>query len=193
MMTVESLTNKLTEYVSWLYYGREWASWELLTVAMTALVLLLLIVRQRRKAKARKIITKQTKEHSREHSPTIGIKLDDSKKAPQEIDDSKTRLASVSKKDGKQKRWKETTKKWKNFRELVEKLQDEIAKYKQAEEQLKQQLTKLKAANEKLQHEIAESKQAVKLSDLGGPRTVASFGKQQNRMYDDRQLLVEDS
>jgi peptidoglycan hydrolase CwlO-like protein len=120
--------------------------------------------------------------------------LDDLIKAPQEIEDSKSpRLASVSKKDGKQKRWKETTKQWKNFRELVEKLQDEVAKYKQAEEQLKQQLAKLKAANEKLQHEIAESKQAVKLSDLRGPRTVASFGKQQNRMYDDRQLLVEDS
>jgi predicted nucleic acid-binding Zn-ribbon protein len=189
-MTVEGLISRLTQYVSYLYYGREWAGWELLTVPMIALVLLLLIVRRQRKAKTRRIVAKKTEEHS----PAIGTNLGLGKGTHKEIADSKShRSASVSKNNGKQKRWKETTKKWKNFKRLIEELQHEITKYKQAEECFKEQLAKLKAANERLQQELTESKKAAQHPEMGSPRIVGSFGKQKIRMLDDRQVLAEDS
>jgi hypothetical protein len=55
-MSVKDLANKLTQYFSWLYYQRQWTQWELLTIAITALVLLLLIANRRRKKGARKNI-----------------------------------------------------------------------------------------------------------------------------------------
>lgn len=70
-MSVEDLTNKLAQYFSWLYYQRQWAQWELLTIAITALVLLLLIAKRRRKKAARKKHTARI----REHSPIVGIRL----------------------------------------------------------------------------------------------------------------------
>ena len=161
-MTLNSLVSKLSEYLSWqhlswLYYGREWSGWELLTIAMTALVLLLLIVRRQQKAKARRMKAKQTKENS----PIIGIKLADSKGTQQGIQDSeKHRLAFVSERDRKQQHWRETTEKWKKLKEQIEQLRHEITKYKQAEEHLKQRLANLKAAYETLQHEISKYRQA---------------------------------
>ncbi|MGD8500391.1 MAG: hypothetical protein PVJ86_07070 [Phycisphaerales bacterium] len=40
-MTVESITNRVTEYFSWPYYG-QWEGWILLGIAMMALVVLIL-------------------------------------------------------------------------------------------------------------------------------------------------------
>ena len=70
-MSVKDLTNKLAQYFSWLYYQRQWAQWELLTIAIMALVLLLLIARRRRKKATKKKPTTRI----REHSPIIGIRL----------------------------------------------------------------------------------------------------------------------
>ena len=112
-MTVESLMNTFTKYVSWLYSGREWAGWELQTIAITALVLLLFILVHRRKAKTKKVEAKQIAKKP----STIGIKLDTGKQAHQESegDTDSSRIVSVSKNNGNQKRWKETTKKSKNL------------------------------------------------------------------------------
>jgi len=190
-MTVESLMNTFTQYVSWLYSGREWARWELLTVAITALVLLLLILVQRRKAKAGKIVAQQVKKNS----STIGINLDTGKEAHQGSEDdlNSRRIVSISNKDGNQKRWKETTKKWKNYQKLIEQLQQEIAKYKQTEECLEQQFAKLKAANEQLRHEITGSDQVVEETELSHPRTIGSFAKKQSRILNPPGVLAEDS
>jgi len=79
-MTVESLMNRFTEYVSWLYFGREWARWELQTIAVTALILLLFILLQRRKAKAGRIVVKQIEKRS----SSLGINLDAGKAVHQE-------------------------------------------------------------------------------------------------------------
>jgi hypothetical protein len=190
-MTVESLMNTFTKYVSWLYSQREWARWELQTIAITALVLLLLILVHRRRAKTRRITSKQiVKKPS-----IIGINLDTGKQAHQQVEsDSDIRsIVSVSKGNGKQKRWKETTKKWKNLQKLIEQLQEETAKYKQAEECLEKQFARLKAANEQLRQEIAGSDLIIQEPELSLPRTISSFGKEQSRILNPSGVLAKDS
>lgn len=190
-MTVESLMNTFTQYVSWLYSGREWARWELQTVAITAMVLLLLILVHRRKAKTKKIGAMQIEKNS----SIIGIKLDAGKGAHQgsEGDTNSRSIISISKNDGNQKRWKETTKKWKNYQKLIEQLQQETAKYKQAEVCLEQQFAKLKAANEQLRLEITGSDQVIQETELSPHRTIGSFGKQKSRILNPSGVLAEDS
>lgn len=190
-MTVESLIGRAAEYISWLYNGREWARWELLTAALAVSVLvLLLMIRQRRKAITKIVEPKQTQELP----PTIGTNLDTGKAAHHSLGGFKgNRLVSVSSSDGKQKRWKEATKKWKNFQKLIEQLQHEITKYRQAEECLEQQFARLKAANERLLQELTASDQVTQNSDLVGSRTSGSFGRQHDRMLDTREVLAENS
>jgi len=190
-MTVESLMNRFTQYISWLYFGREWAGWELQTIAVTALILLLFILLQRRKAKAGRSVVKQIEKRS----STIGGNLDAGKVSPQgsEGDTNSRSVVSISKNNGNQKRWKETTKKWKNLQKLIEQLQQETAKYKQAEERLEQQFAKLKAANELLRQEITGSGQVIEEPELSRPRTIGSFAKKQSRMLDASGVLAEDS
>ena len=190
-MTVESLMNRFTQYISWLYFEREWAGWELQTMAIAALVLLLFLLLHKRKAKAGRVVAKQIEKRS----STIGVNLDADKGAHQgsEDDTNSRSIVSISKNNGNQKRWKETTKKWKNLQKLIEQLQQETAKYKQAEERLEQQFAKLKAANELLRQEITGSGQVIEESELSRPRTIGSFAKKQSRMLDASGVLAEDS
>ena len=182
-MTVESLMNTFTKYASWLYSGREWARWELLTIGLTVMTLLLFILVHRRRAKNRKTVTKQIKRKP----STIGINLDTYSESP------KSSIVSVSKNNGNQKRWKETTKKWKNLQKLIEQLREETAKYKQAEEILEKQFARLKAVNEQLRQEIAGSDLIIQEPELSQPHTIRSFGKEQSRILDPSGALTKDS
>ena len=190
-MTVESLMNTFTQYVRWLYSQREWARWELLTVAITAMVLLLMILIQRRKARSKKTKTKQIQKRS----STIGINLDSGKGISRgAIGDTNIQpIVAISKSNGNQKRWKETTKKWKNYQKLIEQLQQETVRYKQAEESLEKQFAKLKAANEQLRQAITGSNLLIEEPDLSHPRTIAGFGKQQGRILNTSEVLTENS
>ncbi|HUV64815.1 MAG TPA: hypothetical protein VMW24_13025 [Sedimentisphaerales bacterium] len=176
-MTLESLTNRSVEYVSWLYYGREWAAWELEVIALTALVLLFLIIRQRRKAPARAAELGQFVQHGW----TIGARL-----AAGNADQHQTRelevhrMASFSKRDGKKKRWRQTAKELRGFGTLVEQLQIEVSRYKVAEESFRQQVAKLKAANERLEQEL--DARGIRHSELGNGVPLARFGSPQDRM-----------
>lgn len=188
-MTVESLMNTFTQYVSWLYSERQWATWEFQTIAITVIVLLLLIMIQRRKARTKKAGTKQIEKRS----STIGINLDGDKALSQGLEgDLKShRIVSFSKSNGNQKRWKETTKKWKNFQKLIEQLQQETVRYKQAEERLEQQFSKLKAANEQLRQAINESNLLIQESELSRPRSIDSFEKEQGRILNTSEVTSE--
>ena len=190
-MTLESLMNRFTQYVSWLYFGREWARWELQTISLTALVLLLFILLNRRKAKARMTVVKQIEKSS----STLGINLDAGQVAHQEFEGGANgrSIVSISKNNGNQKRWKETTKKWKNLQKLIEQLQQETAKYKQAEVYLEQQFARLKAANEQLRQEISGSGQIIEETELSHPRTIGSLARKQNRILNPSGVLAEDS
>ena len=190
-MTVESLMNRFTQYVSWLYFEREWARWELQTIAVTALILLLFILLYRRKAKATSTVVKQIEKRS----STIGINLDAGKVAHQVSQGSANgrSIVSISKNNGNQKRWKETTKKWKNLQKLIEQLQQETAKYKKAEECLEQQFSRLKAANEQLRREITGNGHVIEEPELSHPQTLGSFARKQNRILNPTGVLAEDS
>jgi putative salt-induced outer membrane protein YdiY len=190
-MTVESLMNTFTEYATWLYSQREWARWELQTIAITTMVLLLFVLVHRRRAKASKTVAKQVVKKP----SIIGIKLDAGKTAHKgtEGDTDSSRIVSVSKNNGNQMRWKETTKKWKNLQKLIEQLQEETAKYKQAEECLEQQFARLKAANEQLGQEIAGNGLVIEESELNRLRTVDGIDKKQSRILNRPGVLAENS
>jgi hypothetical protein len=179
-MTVESLMSKFTQYVSWLYTERQWATWELQTIAVTVMVLLLLILIQIRRARKRRASVMQIIE---ENPSTIGINLENgegiSHGFKNELDNF--HIASVSKNNGNPKRWRATTKKWKSYQRLIEQLQKETALYKQAEQRLERQFVKLKAANEQLRQAIAGNNELAQELDLSSPRMMESPGQQKER------------
>lgn len=195
-MTAENLMSKITEYASWLYTGREWARWELLTIALTAMVLLLFILVVRRRAKSKRAAANQI----REKSSPIGINLDSGKTAKlrSKVKAKRRRLLSISKDNGSKNLWKQTTKQWKNYQILIEQLQHEIAKYKEAEINLEQQFARLKAANEQLRQEISSTDKEIQTDhhilepEVNRPRTIGSFSKQ-NRILNPSGDLSEDS
>ena len=185
-MTVESLMNTFTQYATWLYSQREWARWELLTVALAAMVMLLFILVQRRRAKARRSVIKQFAKKPL----TIGTNLDAGKKARRQIKSSSgiSSFFSVPKGKGNKRRWNQTTKKWKNLQKLTEQLQEETAKYRQAQELLEQQFARLKEANEQLRQEIFGSDQIIQKPEpkpepeSSRPRIINDFGKPPSRI-----------
>jgi len=90
-----------------------------------------------------------------------------------------------------QKRWKETTKKWKNFQKLIVQLQQETVRYKQAEEHLEQQFAKLKAANEQLRQAINGSNLLIQEPELSLPRSIDSFEKEKGRILNTSEVISE--
>jgi hypothetical protein len=68
-MTVDGIINRLSDVFSWLYY-RRWERWELLTIAIAALVILILIVRAHLKVAA-------NAKRLRERSPIVGVRMAD--------------------------------------------------------------------------------------------------------------------
>ncbi|MHC4539424.1 MAG: hypothetical protein ACYS74_06545, partial [Planctomycetota bacterium] len=97
-------------------------------------------------------------------------------------------LASLSRGDGKKRRWKQTARELRGFGTLVEQLRIEVSRYKVAEESFKQQLVKLKAANERLRQELAGK--AIRHSDLSSAGPLARFDKQQERVLRTTRALV---
>ena len=66
-MTVERITNRLTEFFSWLYY-RRWETWELMAIAIVAAVIIILIVRAHLKVAA-------NEKRLKERSPIVGVRM----------------------------------------------------------------------------------------------------------------------
>jgi hypothetical protein len=190
-MTVESLMNTFTKYAWWLYSEREWAGWELQTIAITIMVLLLFFLIQWRKAKSRKANTNQSKERP----STVGISFDPFEGISQGFKGNvKNQLKlSIPKNNGKHKRWKETTKKLKNYQKLIEQLQQETVRYKQAEEHLEQQFARLKSANEQLRQAIGTNSELMQQPDLSHPRTIEKGSRQQGRFPNTSEVNTKDS
>jgi predicted RNase H-like nuclease (RuvC/YqgF family) len=124
-----------------------------LAIAVAALVPLLLIARQQRRKKVARGYALQV----RERSPIIGVKLANGKQSQQAVADlKKSRLARFLPKQDKERAATDLD----GSIEQIKRLQDEIARRRQAEAGLEQRLTELTAAGERLQCEISESKQA---------------------------------
>jgi hypothetical protein len=192
-MTVESLMNTFIKYVSWLYFERQWAKWELETIAVTVMVLLLLFLVHRRRARTRNV--KASKKQIIKRPSTIGINLEADKGISQQFnsDLNISRIVTISKNNGNPKRWRETTKKWKNFKKLIEQLQQETSRYKQAEELLEQQFTRLKSANEQLRQAITASNFIIQEPELTSLRNIDSFVSQPRRILNNSEVRTENS
>jgi chromosome segregation ATPase len=155
-MIVSTLVDRLNQFISWLLYGRQWAAWELLTIAVIALVVLLWIISRQRSRKVQRIFEEQF----RGSSPVIGANLGARKRSRHVIEDlKKARLVSIHKHQEQQhEKTKEPSEK---LHEEIKQLQHEIFKHKQTESRFEQQVAELTAANEELKRELAESKQAL--------------------------------
>jgi hypothetical protein len=155
------------------------------------MVLLLLFLMLRRRAGNRKANTKQIVKRP----STIGINLEAGKgiSLPFNGDLNINRIVSISKNNGNPKRWRETAKKWKNFKKLIEQLQQETARYKQAEVLLEQQFARLKAANEQLRQAITASNLIIQEPELSHLRNIDSFVGQQRRMLNTSEVRAENS
>jgi len=67
MTVLDSIISRLTQYSSWMF-SRHWQGWEILTIAIVALALILLVARARRKARI-------NRRHTQQYAPIIGIRL----------------------------------------------------------------------------------------------------------------------
>ncbi len=155
-MILGSFVDRLNQFISWLS-KRQWAEWEILIIAITALVVLLWIMRRKRKRVVRNIYENPFLENT----PVIGAKLGARKRRRRIIKDlKKGRLAIVQKRPTKQQKPSKYTEPSEKLHEQIQQLQREIIKRKQTEVRFEEQVAYLTAANEKLQLELAEKKRA---------------------------------
>jgi len=144
----------MVQFLSFLYYDRLWATWELLALAAAAL-LLLVALRQRRKARPIRIVATPAEAYPQ----IIGARLSGLQEGYSHFEDNNGgRAASVPapRRNGKQPGWRQATKKYKSFQELVEQLRHEVVKYKRAEDCFKQQVNQLTAVNRQLEERLSE-------------------------------------
>jgi hypothetical protein len=187
-MTIQSFVGKLARYfsrfLSWLYSGYRWGEWELLTIAIVALVPLLLIVRQLRKGTARKAYADQI----RERSPIIGVKLADRKQSHLGIRDfKKDRPARAPKGDGKRRKRGKRTKQLEKSHEQIRQLQHEIIKRRHTEARLERKIAELAAINEQLQHKSTEHEQTDGRLKEKVVELPAANGQLQNEVVEHKQ------
>jgi hypothetical protein len=153
-MLVSSFLDRIGQFISHLY-GRQWATWEILTISVIALAVLSWVISRLHTRKLRRIY----EGHYLESSPVIGVNLGSRKRRRFLIGDLRKGRPASSHKHQQQQHL--TTKKpLEKLHEEIKQLQCEIIKQKQVEVHLEQQISELKAENEKLQQELAESRQA---------------------------------
>jgi len=155
-MIARSFVDRLNQSMLFLYQ-RQWAEWEILTIAMTALFVLVWITRRQRKRAVRNIYENQFLEGS----PVMGVNSGVHRQSHHVIDDMKKgRLSAVQKRRPMQQKSTKQTEPSDKLHEQIKQLQYEIIKRKQTEVRFEERLAHLRAANEQLQHELAENKQA---------------------------------
>lgn len=151
-MIIGSFVDRLNQFISRLY-ERQWAEWEILTISITVLFVLVWITRRQRKRAVRSVY----KDQFLESSPVIGVNLGYHKQSRRAIRDlKKGRLAAVQKRHPKQKKQTKQRESSEKLHEQIKQLQREIIKRKQIEVRLEERVDSLTTANEKLQCELVE-------------------------------------
>jgi len=173
-MTISKFTEELKWYWSWLYeqylaefyqkyvvglYTREWAQWELLTVAgMLSLLLVLKIRRRRRRTVAR---IARLARGAVEEPAMIDVKLaggNGYRRNGEEFREYTARLEPEMPRE--HNRWSRGMEIVELSDQPVRQLRREIIKRDQAEARLEREVAELSLANERLQREVAESMRA---------------------------------
>ena len=173
-------------------FDRQWSKWEIITISMAVLFVLIWMTKQQR---SKKIRSKYNKDQFLESSPLIGLKFNAHNKSRQEAKDWKeNRLAPVHKHKNKQHiKPKEPLEK---PHEEIKQLQNEITEHKQAKVCFEQQISELTAENEKLQHELARLEQAESQNKqhLQAKETLEKLQEEitllQNETFDNKQVKI---
>lgn len=182
VMIVSSFTGILGQFVSRLLQ-RQWAEWEIITIAVMVVFVLLWIIRQQRKRSFRNIYDNQFLEST----PVIGTKLGSRKRRRHLIRDfKKAQLAAAQQGHANQQ---EPTKRTdsEKLQEQIRQLQREIIKRKKSEVRLEEKVADLTSVNEKLQLELAGLKQAEQPAELNDEEGPASEEQPQPEIHEDEQ------
>ena len=152
---------------SWIFQ-RQWAEWEIITIAVIVVFVVLWIMKGQRKRAYRNIYENQFLEST----PVIGTKLGTRKQRRRLVRNyKKTQTAAVKHDHTSQQKPTKRTEKEK-LQEQIRQLQREIIKHKKSEVRLEEKVVYLTSVNEKLQHELAGLKQAeqpAEIKDEVGP------------------------
>ena len=179
-----NLVGRLRQFLSWLYYGHQWTRWEILTIGIVVLGVLLLIVRQLRKRMIRRVYTSQLPGQS----PVIGMNLGGRKRSRHVIKDlKKGRLAAAQKRHPKQQKSTKQTGPSEKLHEQIKQLQHEIIKRKQTETRLEQRVANLAAGNEQLRRELSESRQVERQPSQEDAEAPAADEKLQPEVAEEKQ------
>jgi hypothetical protein len=157
VIILSSFIDKLGQFVSWLIH-RQWAGWEIITIAVVAVFIVLWIIRLRRKRGYRNIYGNKFLEST----PVIGAKLGSRKRRRHIIKDfKKAQLAAAQHGHANQQKSTKQSESEK-LHEQIRQLQREIIIRKQSEVRLEEKVAYLTSVNEKLGLELAELKQSEK-------------------------------
>jgi hypothetical protein len=159
-MTAEAFVEELTRHWSWLYdmylsklYERQWAQWELLTIAGVLSLFLLLKIRRRRRKAAAKILYAQ---HRSANPSLVNAKIASGNQAGRNGEDShEAGDSALARVQLERHRWTSAAQELDWADQPVRDLRREIIKRDQTEARLERQIIELSAANEKLEREVA--------------------------------------
>lgn len=172
-MTIDKFTEELKGYWSWLYehflsglyeqhlvklYTREWADWELITIAALLSILLFLKIRRRRRKLQAKIARLA---RASEEPAMIDVKLaggNGYRRNGEELPGSFHPPDSEPYRE--HQRWSRGIEIVELSDQPVRQLRREIIKRDQTEARLEREIAELTLANERLQREVAESMRA---------------------------------
>lgn len=158
---VGSFVERPGEFMSWLY-EHQWSEWEIITIAVIVVFIVLWIVTRQRKRAFRNIHGNKFLENT----PVIGSNLGVRKKRRHLIRDfKKARLAASQQGHTNQQKSTKRTESEK-LHEQIRQLQRENIKHKQNEVRLKQQVAELTAAKDELQRELVELKQIAQPAEV---------------------------
>jgi hypothetical protein len=158
-MTAEAFVEELIRHCLWLYemylsklYERQWAHWELLTIAAVLSLLLVLKIRRRRR-KAAKVLYAQRLSVD---PSLVSVKLAGGKRGGRNGEDLQdARESALAQVQMQRHRWTSAAEEPGWADQPVRDLRREIIKRDQTEARLERQIIELSAANEKLEREVA--------------------------------------
>jgi hypothetical protein len=154
VIILSSFIDKPGQFASWLIH-RQWAEWEIITIAAVAVFVVFWIIRLQRKRPYRNIYGNKFLEST----PVIGAKLGSRKRRRHIIKDfKKAQLAAAQHGHANQQKSTRQSESEK-LHEQIRQLQREIIIRKQSEVRLEEKVAYLTSVNKKLELELAELKQ----------------------------------
>ncbi|MHC4439299.1 MAG: hypothetical protein ACYS3S_18240 [Planctomycetota bacterium] len=160
-MILSGFIDRPDQLASWIFQ-RQWAEWEIITIAVIVVFVVLWIMKGQRKRAYRNVYDNQFLEST----PVIGTKLGSRKRRRHLIRDfKKAQLAAAQHVHANQQKSAKRTDSEK-LHEQIRQLQREIIKRKKSEVRLEEKVAYLTSVNEKLQLELAGLKQGEQPAEI---------------------------